>query len=187
MVLICFRCSASLETDPPAGEPLAVYMSLDALPHIPLKKIISKNLDRIKILNNTNIVEKNPVKKNTTKKIPPTKIIGDQVTLIDGNKEVSLASSAEIKAVCKEIGMSLKDYLLTIQRGLSAKKVRPATQWDNGGEEDDTMAQLKAALIGLEVEGYIKTKTATTDNSKHTHVTYAWLNQPQQDQQVRDI
>lgn len=140
---------------------------------IPTKKIIQKTIDK---LINRNIINIVPPKKS--KKIIPASQLSTDL-------EISSSDIQEIKLICKEIGMSLKDYLLTIQRGLKATK----TTIDKFGLEhleDDTQAQLKAALIGLEVEGYIKTKGSTTDNSKHTHVTYAWLT-PNKPTMARDI
>lgn len=115
-------------------------------------------------------MDKKIISKKLARKNPSTELVSS----LPSELQINDASSNEIKAICKKIGMSLENYLLAIQRGLSARKITV----DKYGEEhveDDTMAQLKAALIGLEVEGYIKTKGATTDNSKHTHVTYAWL------------
>lgn len=71
--------------------------------------------------------------------------------------EVSQAASELIKAGCKRIGMSLDDYLLAIKHGLSATK----STVDKYGEEhveDDHATRLKAAAMGLEVEGYMRTK-----------------------------
>lgn len=77
--------------------------------------------------------------------------------------EVQAAASDIIKSACKRIGMSLDDYLLAIKNGLSATK----STLDKFGEEhieDDHMIRLKAALMGLEVEGYIKSKSDATNN-----------------------
>ncbi len=109
------------------------------------------------------------------------------ISQLEGALEVSPTELDEIKAVCKKIGMSLEDYLLTIKRGLTATKTTYDKLGNVMGTDDDTNAQLKAALLGLEVEGYIRSKTSSTDNSKHTHVTYAWLTTSSGQVPVRDI
>jgi hypothetical protein len=88
--------------------------------------------------------------------------------------EVNKAEMSEIKLAAKKVGIGLESYLSAIKEALAAEK----SIIDKFGErylEPDHDKRLKAALMGLEVEGYIKAKGGTTDNSKHTHVTYAWL------------
>lgn len=69
--------------------------------------------------------------------------------------EVRQAAGELIRSTCKKIGMELEDYLKAIKNGLSATK----TTLDKfGGEhiEEDHTTRLRAATMGLEVEGYLK-------------------------------
>lgn len=86
-------------------------------------------------------------------------------------------NKSEIKLACERQGLSLDNYILAIKDALEATR----TTVDKYGDEHtdaDHDKRLKAAMMGLELEGYIKAKGAITDNSKHTHVTYAWLTTP---------
>lgn len=103
----------------------------------------------------------------------PTKSKTEVVSQLPAELEISKESIDEIKVECRRIGMSLSDYLEAIQRGLVAKKIT-IDKYGEEHEEDDTTSQLKAALLGLEVEGYIKNKTVQNDNRKFTQVNYTW-------------
>jgi hypothetical protein len=129
-------------------------------------------------------MEKKPVTTNKSKSILPKKITTDKSVIsspesaFPAEKEINPSDMSEIKKVCVEIDMGLKNYLLAIKEGLSAEKF----QKDGYGElvaEPDHDKRLKAALMGLEVEGYIKAKNSTTSTSNVSHVTYAWLTVPQ--------
>lgn len=71
------------------------------------------------------------------------------------NLEVQQAASELITLACKRIGMGLDDYLTAVKDGLVATK----TTVDKYGDEHvevDHATRLKAATMGLEVEGYMK-------------------------------
>lgn len=117
------------------------------------------------------------VKKSTKKTLPTEKnILPTQLTTsLSTDLKINETDISKIRETCIKINMGLEDYLTAIKNALSATK----TVVDKYGEEhieDDHDKRLKAALMGLEVEGYIRSKaTAAVDNSRHTHVTYAWL------------
>lgn len=89
--------------------------------------------------------------------------------------EVTPSELSTIQAACKKIGMGLSDYLEAIQRGLKATRTT-VDKYGDEHTEDDTMAQLKAAVMGLEVEGYIKAKGSVTEQSMNQYntVVYQW-------------
>lgn len=71
------------------------------------------------------------------------------------NLEVQQAAAELITSACKRIGMGLDDYLTAVKDGLVATK----TTVDKYGDEHveaDHATRLKAATMGLEVEGYMK-------------------------------
>lgn len=79
----------------------------------------------------------------------------------------------KIKQSCVKNGIGLDNYILAIKEALLATK----TTLDKYGEEHietDHDKRLKAAVMGLELEGYIRSKVGSIDQSKHTHVTYSW-------------
>lgn len=84
----------------------------------------------------------------------------------------------EIKAACKRNGISIDDYVRVVKEALIADKTIMDKYGDVRVAGPDHEKRLKAAMVGLELEGYINVKGAVSDNSKHTHVTYAWLNAP---------
>lgn len=88
------------------------------------------------------------------------------------NLEISADEITNIKAECAKVGIGLNDYLVAIKRALWANKT--STGKDGAVIEEDHLTRLKAALIGLELEGYIKNKVIANDNSKHTHLTVKW-------------
>ncbi len=91
--------------------------------------------------------------------------------------EVSVDKILEIREACKKYNLGIDRYAQTIDESLRAMK---STAMKDGSviEEVDVDKRLRAALIGLELEGYIRAKAGGIDNSKHTHVTYQWLNGP---------
>ncbi len=100
--------------------------------------------------------------------------INEDKEIIPSEKEVTPSEISIIKNSCAKVGMSIDDYVYAIKAALKADK----TTIDKYGEEHvepDHDKRLKAAMIGLELEGYIKNKIVTgNDNSKHTHVVYSW-------------
>lgn len=109
----------------------------------------------------------------TKKEVLPIK--SDEVRF-PASLEISDREVENIKETAARVGLTLEKYLQTIRDALSAMKVT----YDKLGEaheEPDTDKRLKAVLIGLEVQGYIKSKTSTSDNSNHTTVVYQWLQQ----------
>lgn len=101
-------------------------------------------------------------------KATPLPVVEDNVAL-----DVSSSEILEIKQSCKKNKVGIDNYIIAIKEALQANKVT----LDRDGEEHiepDHDKRLKAALMGLELEGYIRNKASTVDNSKHTHVTYSW-------------
>lgn len=106
--------------------------------------------------------------KNTTTAIPTALETAQLHTT-----EINPASTNEIKLSCDRLGLTLDNYILAIKEALSATR----TTVDKYGDEHtdaDHDKRLKAALMGLELQGYIRNKVGPVDNSKHTHVTYSW-------------
>lgn len=65
-----------------------------------------------------------------------------------------------IQEACRRIGMGIDDYLMAIKEGLSAGK-RVEKLYDGEIKEEiepDHGMRLKAAAMGLEVEGYLRGK-----------------------------
>lgn len=90
------------------------------------------------------------------------------------NIELTEENKTDIRRACEKAGIGIEEYCLAIADALKANRsliTKDGSVW----EEADHDKRLKAAMMGLELEGHIKTKGSTTDNSKHTHVTYAWL------------
>lgn len=81
-------------------------------------------------------------------------------SLKDQPLEVQMAVVNVIKDACKRVGMSVDDYLMAIKNGLNAgKKVEKTIDGCIVVEEEpDHAMRLKAAAMGLEVEGYLKAK-----------------------------
>lgn len=71
--------------------------------------------------------------------------------------EVKADSISEIKTACKRVGISLDDYLKAIKEGLKADRLI-LDKFGGGTYEPDHLVRLKAATMGLEVEGYLKAK-----------------------------
>ncbi len=87
--------------------------------------------------------------------------------------EVTESERTKILAACKKAELSIDNYVRAIKDALDADR----TTVDKYGEEHtepDHDKRLKAALIGLELEGYIKNKSVVNDNSKYTQVIYSW-------------
>lgn len=121
---------------------------------------------------NKNIKSDND-KVTKNKKVTISKSAVDTPAVVTPTLEVSEISADAIREVCRNNSVGLNDYVIAIKRALWATK----SFVGKDGEihvEDDHDKRLKAALIGLELEGYIKNKAVTNDNSKHTHVTYSW-------------
>lgn len=90
------------------------------------------------------------------------------LTQIDDCKEIVASEVGEIKAACRRAGLSIDDYVGAIKEALLA------TKYGGEGIEVDHTTRLKGALMGLELEGYIKNKAVTQDNRKYTQVIYKW-------------
>lgn len=143
------------------------------MPPLQTQKKILKKIDNSVKLCILMIVENEPQKKIISKKPPKKEVISE----LPVNLEINAKEMSEIKRICLEIDMSLKDYLLAVKEALKATKITI----DKYGEEhfeNDHDKRLKAAMIGLELEGYVRNKAISVDSSRHTHVTYAWLNAP---------
>lgn len=119
--------------------------------------------------------------KKAVKEVPPDSASLSQLDInkeavaspLGANNEIVAAEIGEIKAACRRAGLSIDDYVNAIKRAIVATKITV----DKYGEEhveDDHTAQLKGALMGLELEGYIKNKAVTQDNRKYTQVIYKW-------------
>jgi hypothetical protein len=112
----------------------------------------------------------------TKKKLPAVETIPSELQT-GLPMEVVEASKDEIAKARESVGLTLETTLQCIKDAQKADKL----VFDKTGAgiyEPDHDKRLKAALADLEIAGYIKAKGAVTDNSKHTHVTYAWLNAP---------
>lgn len=107
-------------------------------------------------------------KKNSLKKISEK----SEISPIE-LPELTPSEIQVIKTACANAGMSIDNYVNVIKEALSATRMTVDKYGERHDEEDHAM-RLKAALMGLELEGYIKSKAVATDNSKHTHVTYSW-------------
>lgn len=112
-------------------------------------------------------------KKNTKNILPTETTPSAIVQQLPTSLEVSTAEMSVIKTACVKAGISIDDYVLAIKDALKATKTTVDKFGDEHVDEDHAM-RLKAALMGLELEGYIKAKGTVTDQSKHTHVTYSW-------------
>lgn len=89
------------------------------------------------------------------------------------NLELNQSEIQTIKLACANAGLSINNYVKAIKDALSATKITI----DKYGEEhveNDHDKRLKAALIGLELEGYIKNKVVANDNRKFTQINYSW-------------
>lgn len=87
--------------------------------------------------------------------------------------EVSELERNKIISACKRAELSIDNYVAAIKDALSAEKLTI----DKFGEEHieiDHDKRLKAALMGLELEGYIKNKTVNNETNKYTQVNYSW-------------
>lgn len=78
---------------------------------------------------------------------------------ISNNKNLEVQESAMviIKDACRRVGVSVDDYVRAIKEGLKADRAL----MDKFGEvtyEPDHQVRIKSAMLGLEVEGYLKTK-----------------------------
>lgn len=96
-------------------------------------------------------------------------------TSLPAELQITEENREAILSTCAKVELTREKCLVAIKEGLKATK----TTIDKYGEEhveEDHDKRLKAAMMGLEVLGDIRSKTSGIDNSKHTHVTYAWLN-----------
>ena len=100
-----------------------------------------------------------------------TKTIDAVLSSFPDDKIINDDAFKIIKDACKRIGISIDDYLKAVKEALKAEK-RTVSKFGDVTVEPDHEKRLKAALIGLEIEGYIKAKGTVTDNSKNTFVTY---------------
>lgn len=82
---------------------------------------------------------------------------------------------SEIKESCRRQKLTIGTYVKVIKDCCEATKIVKIDNYGKTVEEPDHERRLKGALAGLELEGYIKSKEVINDNSKHSHVTYAWL------------
>lgn len=78
-----------------------------------------------------------------------------------------------VREACKRLGMGLDDYLKAIKEALSAEIV-VTNKFGDVSSTPDHEKRLKAALLGLQVEGYWKAADKGVDNSRHTNVIYSW-------------
>lgn len=109
--------------------------------------------------------------KKITKDLP----VAQKIPQISSELSVTPSELQTIKNSCARNNISIDDYVKAIKEGLKATK----TTIDTYGEEHmeaDHATRLKSALMGLELEGYIKNKQITTDNRKYTQVVYSWRN-----------
>ena len=97
-----------------------------------------------------------------------SKVIEDKIALqlpevvSTGDVEVQRAAVYLIKEACRRVGMGLEDYLKAIKGGLSATRVT-VDKYGDEHYEDNHEVRLKAAAMGLEVEGYLKGKGGSSD------------------------
>jgi hypothetical protein len=102
------------------------------------------------------------------------KKISEVPAVVDNSPlEVNDSLRDKIIGALLKADVSIDNYVAAIKDALSAEK----TLIDKYGEEHtepDHDKRLKAALIGLELEGYIKNKTVVNDNTKYTQVVYSW-------------
>ncbi len=91
--------------------------------------------------------------------------------------ELNSLNGNEIKLSCARVGVSLDDYISAIKFALAATKITGRDEQGEPQTEPDHDKRLKAALMGLELEGYIRSKDAATQVT-HNKVVYQWLNAP---------
>jgi hypothetical protein len=90
-----------------------------------------------------------------TKKLKPEALPAE---IAQAPIEVRQEAVSLIKDTCKKIGMGLEDYLVAIKDGLKADKLI-LDKTGAGTYEPDHLIRLKAALMGMEAEGYLKAKS----------------------------
>ncbi len=115
--------------------------------------------------------------------MPPKKKVAEPIKLERANLELSGAAfpvevnpknENEIKLACNRVGVSLDDYISAIKFALAATKITGKDEDGYPLTEPDHDKRLKAALMGLELEGYIRNKTPISDNRNYTQVIYSF-------------
>ena len=82
----------------------------------------------------------------------------------------------DIRESCRRIGIGIDDYLGAIKRALESKKMT-VDKFGDEHWEDNHDVQLKAALAGLKLEGYIDVKNAAgVDARRYTQINVSWGN-----------
>lgn len=113
-------------------------------------------------------------KKNTKIISTPTDALPTAlVSQIPMEMNVSPTELTAITEACRKAGISIDDYVLAIKNALKATKTTVDKYGDEHVDEDHAM-RLKAALMGLELEGYIKVKGTTTENKSYTQINVKW-------------
>lgn len=113
-------------------------------------------------------------KKNTNKILESTETLPTTLTQqLPTEMNVSPTEVSIIKAACLTAGIGIDQYVCAIRDALQATKTTVDKHGDEHIEDDHAM-RLKAALMGLELEGYIKVKGTTTENKSYTQINVKW-------------
>lgn len=113
-------------------------------------------------------------KKNTTKNLVATQSLPTALNQqLPAQLEVASTELSVIVGACRKAGISIDDYVKAIKDALKATKTTVDKYGDEHVDEDHAM-RLKAALMGLELEGYIKVKGTTTENKTYTQINVKW-------------
>lgn len=93
----------------------------------------------------------------------------------DKTLNVVTSEQETVISACRRAGISIDDYVQAIKAALVADKTS-LDKWGAEHVEADHTTRLRAALMGLELEGYTKAKALTTDASQNQYntVIYQW-------------
>ena len=108
-------------------------------------------------------------KKKPTEVLSPVKTTSELPSELVVNTD-NILSILEAR---KTVGLTIEGTLRVVKEAQGALK-STIDKFGKEHTEPDHDKRLRAALIDLELAGYIRAKGSTTDQSKHTHVNYSW-------------